>query len=93
MSEKQFKIDTTSEFGSIFINNPNGEHMSWVEVEQTLNKQQATIERLKEQLALENKKSRHFLHKYFQLRKKLDKIPPKIKEVWLEWLKRLKMID
>lgn len=44
MSEKQFKIDTTSEFGSIYINNPNGDHMSWVEVEKTLNDQQYGLE-------------------------------------------------
>lgn len=32
-----YKIDTTSECGYIYINNPQGEHMSWKEVEQTLN--------------------------------------------------------
>ncbi len=52
MREKLFKIDTTSEIGHIYINNQDGEHMSWIEVENTLNEQQAEIERLKEQLSL-----------------------------------------
>ena len=43
MSEKRFKIDTTSEIGHIYINNQDGEHMSWIEVENTLNDQQASI--------------------------------------------------
>lgn len=49
MSEKRFKIDTTSEIGHIYINNQDGEHMSWIEVENTLNEQQATINKLKEE--------------------------------------------
>ena len=32
MSKKRFKIDTTSEIGHIYINNQDGEHMSWIEV-------------------------------------------------------------
>ena len=48
MSEKRFKIDTTSEIGHIYINNQEGEHMSWIEVENTLNEQQARIEFLED---------------------------------------------
>lgn len=52
MSEKRFKIDTTSEIGHIYINNQEGEHMSWIEVENTLNEQQARIEFLEEEIKL-----------------------------------------
>jgi regulator of replication initiation timing len=37
MTEKQFKINT-SEIGYIYIDNLKGEHMSWVELEKTLNR-------------------------------------------------------
>lgn len=36
MIKKQFKINT-SEIGNVYIDNPNGEHMSWIEVEEILN--------------------------------------------------------
>ena len=52
MSEKRFKIDTISEIGHIYINNQDGEHMSWIEVENTLNEQQDTISKLIEELEL-----------------------------------------
>ena len=58
MSEKRFKIDTTSEIGHIYINNQDGEHMSWIEVENTLNEQQATIKSKDKQLER--------LYNYFQ---------------------------
>ena len=58
MSKKRFKIDTTSEIGHIYINNQDGEHMSWIEVENTLNKQQDAIKSKDKQLER--------LYNYFQ---------------------------
>ncbi len=37
MSKGRYHIDTISEFGSIYINDPEGNHMSWTDVESKLN--------------------------------------------------------
>lgn len=57
MIEKQFKINT-SEIGYIYIDNPKGEHMSWVELEETLNRLYAQ----NKELFKENKKLKYHLN-------------------------------
>lgn len=37
MSKGRYHIDTISEFGSIYLNDPEGNHMSWTDVESKLN--------------------------------------------------------
>lgn len=37
MTDNKYYIDTESECGHIYINNIDGEHMSWSEVKDTLN--------------------------------------------------------
>jgi len=37
MSNGRYHIDTISEFGSIYLNDPEGNHMSWIDVESKLN--------------------------------------------------------
>ena len=49
MTENRFKINT-NEIGHIYIDNPNGKHMSWIEVENTLNNLHEENECLKEKL-------------------------------------------
>lgn len=49
MSEQRYRIDT-SEIGHIYINNPEGEHMSWIDVETTLNGQQTIIHNQEKQM-------------------------------------------
>ena len=46
MSEKRFKINT-SEIGHIYIDNPDGEHMTWRMMEDTLNQLLEENEQLK----------------------------------------------
>ena len=59
MTEKQFKINT-SEIGYIHIDNPKGEHMSWVELEKTLNRLYAQ----NKELFKENKELKEELNFY-----------------------------
>ena len=49
MSEKRFKINTL-EIGYIYLDNPDGKHMSWIEVEDTLNSLYNENKQLKKQL-------------------------------------------
>ena len=46
MTAKRFKINT-DEIGHIYIDNLNGEHMSWIELENTLNALHEENQRLK----------------------------------------------
>ena len=45
--ERHYKINTL-EIGHIYIDNPDGEHMSWIGVEETLNKLIDENEQLKQ---------------------------------------------
>lgn len=51
MDERQFRINT-DEIGHIYIDNPYGEHMSWLDVESTLNNQAKRIQKLEEKLKI-----------------------------------------
>ena len=82
MSEKLF-ILCQDDLGNYEIRYGDKVFYFIYELAPILNEQQETITKLQIELELENKKSQHLLHKYFQLRNILDKIPPKIKEVWL----------
>ena len=66
MTEKQFKINT-SEIGYIYIDNLKGEHMSWVELEKTLNRLYAQNKELfkeNKELKQENKQLKQKLGVY-----------------------------
>ena len=58
LTEKQFKINT-SEIGYIYIDNLKGEHMSWVELEKTLNRLYAQ----NKELFKENKELKQLIKK------------------------------
>jgi len=62
MTEKQFKINT-SQIGYIYIDNLKGEHMSWIELEKTLNRLYAQ----NKELFKENKELKIFKDKVFAL--------------------------
>jgi hypothetical protein len=51
MDERHYKINT-NEIGYIYIDNPKGEHMSWLDVESTLNNQAKRIQELEEKLKI-----------------------------------------
>ena len=43
MTDNKYYIDTESECGHIYLNNIDGEHMSWQEIEEELNRKQSMI--------------------------------------------------
>ena len=49
MDRRHYKINT-NEIGYIYIDNPHDEHMSWLDVESTLNNQANRIHELEEAL-------------------------------------------
>ena len=48
MTDKRFRVNT-EDIGHIYIDNPNGEHMSWIEVEETLNELASDCSRLEKE--------------------------------------------
>lgn len=48
MTNKRFRVNT-EDIGHIYIDNPDGEHMSWIEVEETLNELVTRCSRLEKE--------------------------------------------